>query len=559
MAKVPIIDGEYVLIIRKKTYFVIAFFALVSLGIWAFLCPDCSLHFVRVFPSVSFAPYRHGQSPFLERYPTPSEMEEDIAGFVREPRALAIRTYSSREGLEQVPRLAQKHALTVYQGAWLTSQRKPDGAPTFNDLEISSAIRLANAYPETVRCVIVGNEVLLRGELTPKELIEYIHQVKSSVSQPVTYADVWAFFERYPEVGRAVDILTIHILPYWEDEPVSSEKAIAHVLWVYERMQSLFPGKQIFIGEIGWPTKGRSRGAAVPSLKNSIEFSHAVSTLAGEKSFDFNWVEAFDQPWKSQIEGTVGANWGIFNADRHAKAENCTSLAYVAALLGAILALFGQNKHWKNIAFAQLIASLLIVHADYVTSIAYTPLETTWAWARIVLYCLFTGLLWRVNQKMQQAARGFFSLYVVAALFNTFLFLLDGRYRDIPTLEFLIPSIGVLAYALAIPPVLSWKSLSLSRIFPRRSTYDPISPKRASILLITAMAVGPLSESWALSRGEDFLHLHPTWLDRIPLLLDALVANQEMLGWSAMLGCMAIPYLLEWNPFRRVVDKTYVF
>ncbi|CAK0768698.1 Exo-beta-1,3-glucanase [Gammaproteobacteria bacterium] len=552
------IDGKYVLTIRKNTYLVIAFFALVHLVLWAALCPSCSAVFTKTFPSVSFAPYRHGQSPLLERYPTLSEIEEDIANLAEVPRALAIRTYSSRGGLEQVPNLAQKYGLVLYQGAWLSSPHRPDGIPTSNDLEISSAIRLANAYPKAIRRVIVGNEVLLRGELTPKQLIEYIHRVKSSISQPVTYADVWAFFEKYPEVGRAVDILTIHILPYWEDEPISSKEAINHVLWVYQRMQSLFPGKPIFIGEIGWPTQGRSRGSAEPSLRNSVEFANAVNTLAKEKGFDFNWVEAFDQSWKSQTEGTVGANWGVLNEDRHLKIKGCVLLAYVAMLLGVVLAIFGQDKHWRNVAFAQLLGALVLIQADYVLSIAYTPLEIAWAWLRILSYCLFTGLLWRVNQKKQQAARGFLSLYVLAALFNTLLLLLDGRYRDISTLEFLLPSIGVLAYALTTSPSLSWKSFSLSRIFPGKSTYDPISPKRASILLITAMAIGPLSESWALSQGTDFLRLHSTWADRVPLLLNALVANQEMLGWSAVLGCMAIPYLLEWNSFRRAVDKVYV-
>ena len=41
---------------------------------------------------------------------------------------------------------------------------------------------------------------------------------------PVTYADVWEFWLRYRDVYEAVDFVTIHILPYWEDFPISGAR-----------------------------------------------------------------------------------------------------------------------------------------------------------------------------------------------------------------------------------------------------------------------------------------------------------------------------------------------
>ena len=79
---------------------------------------------------------------------------------------------------------------------------------------------LANRYPATVRAVVVGNEVLLRGEMAAGDLAATIRAVKARVKVPVTYADVWEFWLRNRDVAAAVDFVTIHILPYWEDFPM---------------------------------------------------------------------------------------------------------------------------------------------------------------------------------------------------------------------------------------------------------------------------------------------------------------------------------------------------
>jgi exo-beta-1,3-glucanase (GH17 family) len=56
--------------------------------------------------SVSFAPYRPGQSPLTRTFPTPEQIDEDLARL--KGKVLAVRTYSTGENLEAVPRLAGK-------------------------------------------------------------------------------------------------------------------------------------------------------------------------------------------------------------------------------------------------------------------------------------------------------------------------------------------------------------------------------------------------------------------------------------------------------------------
>lgn len=263
--------------------------------------------------SISFAPFHRGQSPLVQVFPTPAEIESDLKAM--SGRVRAVRTYTSLEGMEVVPRLAGKYNLKVTHSAWLGTR------PVINAQEISALIDAANRHPETVERVIVGNEVLLRKDLTQRDLINYIRTVRSAVKQPVSYADVWERWIENPGLADEVDFVTVHILPYWEDHPVGVARARQHIADVYEIVKARFPNKPILIGETGWPTDGRMRNDAAPGLIDHARFVAMFLDLAKEKGFDYNVIEAFDQPWKSIMEGTVGKSWGMLYSDRTPKFE----------------------------------------------------------------------------------------------------------------------------------------------------------------------------------------------------------------------------------------------
>jgi exo-beta-1,3-glucanase (GH17 family) len=263
------------------------------------------------FSSLSFGAYRPWESPLTRRFPTEAEADEDMALLASE--ASAVRTYAADEGDYDTAALAQAHGVKVWQGIWLS------GNAVDNEREMARGILLANKYPGTITRVVVGNEVLLRRDLPPAQLIADIDRVKAAVKQPVAYADVWEFWLQFPEVAPHVDIILIHLLPYWENVPTGIDRAVAHVGEVYQKLKAAFPGKQIAIGETGWPSRGRERGDAVPSRVNEARFLRDFMALSHAEHFDYNFIEAFDQIWKYHSEGVVGASWGIFNADRTAK------------------------------------------------------------------------------------------------------------------------------------------------------------------------------------------------------------------------------------------------
>jgi exo-beta-1,3-glucanase (GH17 family) len=294
---------------------------LTSLGmiaaVWWWLATPITLVRAPIDPNaklqcVSYAPFRDAQTPLV---PTTHIDAEQIAQDLAQLAKITdcVRTYSIENGLDQVPALAAKVGLKVIQGIWLSSNRIKNAS------QIAIAIGLTKQYPGVITTLVVGNEVLLRGEMTTSDLAAYIRSVKAQVTTiPVTYADVWEFWLRNREIYEAVDFVTIHILPYWEDIPVRAKFAASHVDSIRKRMAVAFPGKEILIGETGWPSAGRMREGALPSRTNQARVVSEILDLAKREGFRVNLIEAYDQPWKRQLEGTVGGYWGLIDAAQRA-------------------------------------------------------------------------------------------------------------------------------------------------------------------------------------------------------------------------------------------------
>jgi len=297
---------------------------------------------------VSYTPFRGAQSPLDPSLHVPvQQIAQDLAQLAKITNC--VRTYSVDSGLDQVPGEAAKVGLKVIQGIWLGSNRFR------NSLQIDTAVALAKRYPGTIEALVVGNEVLLRGEMTAADLVATIRYVKSRAEKtPVTYADVWEFWLRNREIYNAVDFVTIHILPYWEDFPVRAKYAASHVDQIRKRVAVAFPNKEILIGETGWPSAGRMRDGALPSLANQAFVVSQILALAKAEKFRVNLIEAYDQPWKRQLEGTVGGYWGLFrtkpgsrNMCRASRSPTirCGSGRWAAGSLSACWSIWWRLRH----------------------------------------------------------------------------------------------------------------------------------------------------------------------------------------------------------------------
>jgi glucan 1,3-beta-glucosidase len=443
---------------------------------------------------VSYAPFRGAQTPLdLTTQIAPQQIEQDLMRLAAVTDC--VRIYSVGMGLEQVPEIAQRHGLKVLLGLWVSSHADR------TQLELRTGVELAKKFPDVVRAVIVGNEALLRGEVSPQMLRGYIASVKSQVPMPVTYADVWEFWLRYRELASAVDFVTIHILPYWEDEPVAARDAADHVDTIRKLVAEQFAGKEVMIGEMGWPSEGRMRRGALPSPANQARVLTDVLTRGKREHFRVNVMEAFDQPWKRLLEGTVGGHWGLFD-----DATRSRKFVWGEGV--------SNHRHWPwQAAGGVMLAGLVFVTA--VRARRNRELELA-VWLAIALDAAVAGILagWTVDNIPLQSfsAGGWFRSMAFAALaiaapiagaaglaratappsFDAVLGRRADRVRDPLTL-----TLGILLIALAVLAVQSALPLSFD---PRYRDF-PFAPLTAAalpfVLLPRGAGVRSLAETVA--------------------------------------------------------------
>lgn len=305
-------------------------------GFWGVLrdqepAPD----FKGLLPSVSYAPFEGSAHPDIDNIPTVEKIRADLKTLSTVTRA--IRLYSSTGGVELVPPIAAEFGLKVTVGAWIDKDKDR------NEREIKAAIELARKNSNVVG-VVVGNEVIYRGEQKVEDLIDMIKKVKGSVRVPVTTGEIWNIWRDNPDLASNVDFIAAHVLPYWEN--FRSDQAVDQAVDRYNLLRNLFPGKRIVIAEFGWPSQGYNLRNADPGPFQQALILRNFVTRAEAIGMEYNIVEAIDQPWKF-FEGGVGPYWGILNASREPKfawtgpVENPDywKLMGIALLVGILLSL----------------------------------------------------------------------------------------------------------------------------------------------------------------------------------------------------------------------------
>ncbi len=243
--------------------------------------------------------------------------EERIRDDLRQLNAWTnrVRSYSVSRGLDKLPEVASEFGMKVALGIWIG----PDEA--LNEAEIELAMRVIRRNPVAVDRVVVGNESILRGDVTVERLNDYIRDIRRELPRriKVTTAEPWNVVAANPDLARHVDFLTVHMLPYWEGIPLLN--AVGHIKDRMKVLEAQFPGVPLVIGEAGWPSEGRQRKGAAPSAANQAAFVREFLTAARANGWDYYVLEAYDQPWKAGEEGAVGAFWGLYAADGTPKVE----------------------------------------------------------------------------------------------------------------------------------------------------------------------------------------------------------------------------------------------
>ncbi|MGZ8160414.1 MAG: glycosyltransferase family 2 protein [Methylobacter sp.] len=292
------------------TVIALALLVFINFSIWSYVNNPLQLQpWTKTTMGVTFDPMRKQDTQTSNTFPSEADIDSDLSLLAN--KVHAVRTYSVLKGLDKVPELAAKHNLNTTVGAWIDDNLEK------NRQEIETLINVSRQNNPKIVRVMVGNEVLLRRNVSEDALIEYIREVKRNTWRPVSTSETWDMWIAHPKLVDEVDFIAVHILPYWEG--IAAEDAVDYVFDRYHDVQKAYPNKPIVITEVGWPSDGQPFKHATASVSNQAKFLREFLNRADAEKVTYYIVEAFDQPWKMSLEGSAGAYWGVFNADRQPK------------------------------------------------------------------------------------------------------------------------------------------------------------------------------------------------------------------------------------------------
>lgn len=249
-----------------------------------------------------FSPYLEGQKPGDQI--SAAQIRERLR--IIKPVTGWVRSFSCTDGHEQTPRIAHELGFKTLVGAWLGT----DAA--INERELQGAIEVARAGHADI--VAVGNEVLLREDMSEDELLACIQRVKDALpGVPVGYVDAYFLFEKHPRITAACDVVLTNCYPFWEGCP--REQALAYMQTMVARTRAAAPGKRVVISETGWPDQGSAFHGALPSREGAMQYFVDTCRWADDDGIEVFWFAAFDEAWKVGAEGDVGAFWGLWDKD----------------------------------------------------------------------------------------------------------------------------------------------------------------------------------------------------------------------------------------------------
>ena len=318
--------------------------------------------------AVAYSPYRTATSEAglaAESIPL-NNIKQDLQ-LLRRAGFGAVRVFDSSDKVaaQTIQAIRELNLdMKVMLGVWINTTSGSNAAANrvANNAEIARAVALANAYPDVVKAISVGNETLVSWNTwnpqTTQDMASYLRDIRKRVSQPITTDDNWAFFaanmgEKNPDpVINEIDFVSMHTYPIidaqyslwdWKQTQAAAgtqrvaammDAAIAKAKADYRSVRNHLDSAghatmPIVVGETGWkaePSGGEAMRASPVNQKMYYERLLAWKQESGGPK-TIVYFSAFDEAWKQSDD-----KWGMFNAQRQAR---CTAVAVDSTLTAA--------------------------------------------------------------------------------------------------------------------------------------------------------------------------------------------------------------------------------
>ena len=221
-----------------------------------------------------------------------------------------IRTFACYNGAEAI-RYAHSRGMYTVAGAWIDTR--------FDKAQKEMECIISLAREGVVSLASIGSEVLTWSGLSANDIIAYVEEFRSAVPNVLVTTAVKYEAMMEPQnhviIVPAVDVLYINYYPYWSGYSIDDALTVHKV--EHAQMEAISNGKEVWISESGWPSKGSCwNGLAEPSPENQERFLREVLNWTKEENIVLSWFDAFEQPYKNGNEWCgVAPHWGIFDTN----------------------------------------------------------------------------------------------------------------------------------------------------------------------------------------------------------------------------------------------------
>lgn len=237
--------------------------------------------------AICYSGYREGQSPDSRSYPSAEQILEDL--LILQPKWRLLRLYDCSLHAQRVLAVIRKERLNfqVMLGAYLGAEMNNFGCPwggqyseaqleasiAENEAEVGRLIDLANANPDLVFAVAVGNEATVdwTDHYVPvQRMIEHVRRVKRSIKQPVTFCENYVpWWHKLKDLVAELDFISLHSYPVWEYKHI--HEALNYTRENYLSVAQLYPDKPVVITEAGWATNSNGRGIEAHNTSEDLQ------------------------------------------------------------------------------------------------------------------------------------------------------------------------------------------------------------------------------------------------------------------------------------------------
>jgi exo-beta-1,3-glucanase (GH17 family) len=332
---------------------------LFSIVLLLMFAPAARAGFDRQYIGVNYSPYRGGSyGPAYKTNPknwgdyTQQDIDNDLK-LIAKTFSL-IRTYTVQFNQKYIVSLAGKYKIQVALGAHLW---QPLNDPLYNKghnydqakaemeskntyPELDEVISEANAHPDVVKCLVVGNEWIGEkqdGWLVAADGIAYMKYVRDRLTGaakniPVTTCAQWGVLAGPAQaalVAAADQYVLANIYPFWDGAKIGNWKTQFEADLTALSNALAGTGKGLVIGETGWPSGVEAptwpKLTDTPNVANEQRYLQEYSQYAAARKLTSFLFEMFDEPWK-WTEGQnaadrdgVGDHWGIYDKDAKSK------------------------------------------------------------------------------------------------------------------------------------------------------------------------------------------------------------------------------------------------